>query len=89
MAICSCVFAFLRVALLLLEYCLELQSELAVSILLMADHLPPCEDSGIRLGVKKRAVSRTKDRNAEGFCCSFDDISAVCHLKAGNPKLLL
>ena len=61
-AICSCVIA--RVAMLLLEDCLELQSELAVSILPTADNLPPCEDSGIRLGVKKRAVSKTKDRNA-------------------------
>ena len=85
-AICSCASAFLRVALLLLEDCLELQSELAVSILPMAGNLPPCEDSAIRLGVKKRAVSKMKDRNAEGFWCSSDDISAVCHLNAENPK---
>ena len=70
----------------LLEGCPELQSELAVLILPMADNLPPCEDSGIRLGVKNRAVSKTKDRNAEGSSCSFDDISAVCQLKAENPK---
>ena len=61
-AIRSCVIA--RVAMFLLEDCLELQSELAVSILPMADNSPPCEDSGICLGVKKRAVSKTKDRNA-------------------------
>ena len=85
-AISSCVFALQRVALLLLEGCLELQSQLAVSILPMADNLPPCENSGIRLGVKKRTVSKTKDRNAEGFWCLFDDISALCHLKAENPK---
>ena len=84
--ICSCVLALLRVALLLLEGCLELQSELAVSILPMADNLPPCEDSGIPLGVKKRAVYKTKNRNAEGSSCSFDNISAVCQLKAENPK---
>ena len=57
-AICSCVFAFLRVALLFLEDCLELLSELAVSILPMADNLPPCEDGGICLGVKKEQCLR-------------------------------
>ena len=55
------------VALLLTEDCLDLQLKLAVSILPMVDNLPPCEDSGIRPGVKKRPVSKTKDKNAEGF----------------------
>ena len=71
-AICCCAFAFLRVALLFLEDCVELQSELAVIILPMADNLLLCEDSDICLNMKKRAASETKDGNAEGFWCSFE-----------------
>ena len=87
-AICSCVFAFLRVALLSPEDCLELQSELAVSFLPMADNLPPCEDSGIRLGVKKRAVSNARFTLADarfGLRCSRRQIGTKASDVASAP----
>ena len=41
---------------------------------------------GLRVGTQKRASSKTKDRNPEGFWSTFDDVVLVCKLRAQNPK---